>query len=82
MSQLQIRLKNCIQTILDLEVGIKQNRLEIFDADFVRLKDFLKNIDQIQLVEEDVSRLENVTSHFLTEIGRKANWTGNYKILQ
>lgn len=82
MNQLHLRLKNCIQTILDLEAGIKKNNLDIFDADFLSLRQYMENMEQIQLKEEEVIRLENATSHFLREIGRKSNWVNNYNLLQ
>lgn len=82
MDQLRLRLENCLQTILDLEPGIRKNRLAVFESDFLYLKSFLERIDRIKLLEEDVSRLENVTSCFLKEIGRKSSWISNCKMWQ
>lgn len=82
MSLLQLRLKNCIQTILDLEPGLRRNRADVFDSDFVRLRGFLKRVDKLNLAEEDVQRLENVTSVFLRELGQDDNWTRTGGLLQ
>lgn len=82
MNQLHLRLKNCLQTILDLESGIKKNNLDVFEADFISLKQYMEKIEQIQVKEEEVTRLENITSSFLREIGRKAHWVKNCNLLQ
>lgn len=82
MSLLQLRLKNCIQTILDLEPGLRQRRADIFDSDFIRLKNYLECVEKLNLAEEDVRRLEDVTSVFLTELGRGANWSSTCGLLQ
>ena len=69
MSTLQIRLKNCIQTILDLEPDM---RAEIwgrhFDEELSTLKDYLRRVDRMNLAEDDVQRLENATASFLAEL--------------
>lgn len=70
MSILQIRLKNCIQTILDLEPEMRNNGEDSFDEDFSNLKKYLCHVDEMELAEEDVLRLENVTSAFLAELKR------------
>lgn len=70
MSILQIRLKNCIQTILDLEPEIQKNGEDSFDDDFSSLKAYLEHVDNMELAEDDVQRLETVTSQFLAELGR------------
>ena len=82
MNQLHLRLRNCIQTILELEPGIKNSDLQIFDSDFLSLREFLSHIDQIQVREEEVSRLEDATAHFLREIGRGVSWAANCNLLQ
>lgn len=70
MSRLQIRLKNCIQTILELEPGMRAAGAgRNFDEDFASLKTFLTRIDNMNLAEEDVLRLEGVTGTLLAEFG-------------
>lgn len=70
MSILQIRLKNCLQTILDLEPEIQKNGEDSFDKEFSSLKTYLDHIDELELAEDDVIRLENVTSIFLQELAQ------------
>ncbi len=69
MSILRIRLKNCIQTILEFEPDMRaHNGLCSFENEFSSLKTYLRRIDQMELAEEDVLELENVTSDFLAEL--------------
>ena len=69
MSTLQIRLKNCIQTILELEPDMKAGVWgRFFDSELTSLKDYLSQVDQMDLAEEDVQRLENATATFLAEL--------------
>lgn len=82
MNQLHLRLKNCLETILDLEPGIKNNNLRIFESDFLSLREYLAHIEQIPVVEEDVERFENATARFLREISRGSHWVGNCDLLQ
>ena len=69
MSTLQIRLKNCIQTILDLEpdrrAGIGGRH---YDEELSTLKNYLQRVDRMNLAEDDVQRLENATASFLAEL--------------
>ncbi|MBD5538765.1 MAG: hypothetical protein HDQ94_02025 [Desulfovibrio sp.] len=75
MSRLQIRLKNCIQTILELEPGMRAAGAgPSFDEDFASLKTFLSRIDSMNLAEEDVRRLEGVTGTLLAELGLSRRW--------
>lgn len=39
-----------------------------FDEDFHNLKTYLRRVDEMDLVEDDVQRLEKVTSVFLAEL--------------
>lgn len=82
MNQLHLRLKNCLETILDLEPGIKQNNLRIFESDFLSLRQYLDHIEQIPVAEEDVARFESATARFLKEISRGTQWLGNCDLLQ
>ena len=69
MSTLQIRLKNCIQTILDLEPDMRAGIWgRYFDEELSTLKDYLQRVDRMNLAEDDVQRLENATASFLAEL--------------
>ena len=69
MSTLQIRLKNCIQTILDLEPDMRAAIWgRHFDEELSTLKDYLQRVDRMNLAEDDVQRLENATASFLAEL--------------
>jgi hypothetical protein len=82
---LQSRLLNCLETILELE-----GSLEGFDFDtvlgdeFEQLRSFMENIDDVELDENDVLRIEKATVRFLEElretIGRALN--NNSRTLQ
>ena len=39
-----------------------------FDSELNSLKDYLSQVDQMDLAEEDVQRLENATATFLAEL--------------
>ncbi|MGL4722051.1 MAG: hypothetical protein ACRCV3_01985 [Desulfovibrionaceae bacterium] len=65
---LKCRLKECLQTIIDLEVEIERIELETsFLKELNLLKNFVKKIDTVNLSEEEVLRIESVTEHFLRE---------------
>ena len=84
MSTLQVRLKNCIQPILELEPDMKAGVWgRYFDMELSSLKDYLSQVDQMDLAEEDVKRLENATATFLSELklSRKKS-TGKKRLLQ
>lgn len=68
-SHLYIRLKNCLQTILELETDMAslQMRNE-FQAELETLKEYLNRIENISLAEDDVLRLERATANFLEEL--------------
>ena len=72
MSVLHIRLKNCIQTILEMEPTMLKNGESSFNEDFCRLKSFLGHIEEMDLAEADVLRLESAASSFLRELGRSS----------
>lgn len=84
MSRLQIRLKNCIQTILELEPGMRATGASRnFEEDFASLKTFLSRIDSMNLAEEDVLRLEGVTDTLLAEFRLSPHWNAqNPRLLQ
>ncbi|MGE9986518.1 hypothetical protein [Desulfovibrio sp. SGI.169] len=69
MSTLQIRLKNCIQTILELEPDMRAGIWgRHFDEELSTLKGYLQQVDHMHLAEDDVQRLENATASFLAEL--------------
>lgn len=67
MSALQLRIKNCLQTILDVQPSLRNIYRNNFAEDFKAIKAWLPRIDSMDLKEEDVVRLENVTTEFLRE---------------
>lgn len=64
-----VRITNCLQTILDLESQLEQleNGHSLLD-EFTVLKSFLERIDEVELSESDVERIETATSNFLREL--------------
>lgn len=82
MSNLQIRLKNCLQTILELEPGMHENGEDSFDMEFSSIKSFLDHIDQMELLEEEVQWMENVTVIVLSELAHCNPLTMTHRLLQ
>ena len=71
MSTLQLRLKNCLQTILELEPDLRSGRWgRCFDAELRTLRQYLRQVDQMDLAEDDVRRLETATTTLLAELRR------------
>ena len=71
MSTLQLRLKNCLQTILELEPDMRSGRWgRSFDAELRTLRQYLRQVDQMDLAEDDVRRLETATTTLLAELRR------------
>lgn len=65
MGKLQIRLKSCLQTIIDLQPAIQKGYGEEFAEDFSRLQIWLGRVESMELGEEDVQRLEELTCELL-----------------
>ncbi len=68
-SILAARIMNCLQTILELEPMLR--RLEsgkALLADFDTLRSFMDGMDDVQLEETDVARIEAATETFLQEL--------------
>ncbi len=66
---LQLRLKNCIQTVLELEPDMEKLALcDAFKEDMHFLKGCLNDIDRMSLSEQEVQRLEKATARFLREL--------------
>ncbi|SOB57818.1 conserved protein of unknown function [Pseudodesulfovibrio profundus] len=64
-----VRITNCLQTILELEPQLE--RLEHGNSlldEFAVLKSFLQKIDEVDLSEADVQRIESATANFLKEL--------------
>lgn len=69
MTALQIRLRHCIQTILELEPELRENVVgTYFEAEFSTLKRCLRRVEALPLGEDDVQRLEAATAGFLAEL--------------
>ncbi len=69
MINLQFRLKNCLQTILELEPDIERLELgHVLLKEYSVLRSFIEKLDQVVLEEEDVCRIERATANFLEEL--------------
>ena len=69
LRHLQSRLKNCLQTILDLEPELERLELgHVLLKEYGVLKSFIQKVDNVSLLEEDVARIENATESFLEEL--------------
>ncbi len=84
---LHLRLKNCLQTILDIESDSGLSPLYgSLKAEMDTLKKFLLEIENMDLSEDDVTRLEDATTQFLQElylpVGNEVNPSIKNKILQ
>ncbi len=68
-SVLHNRLRNCLQTILDLEAEIRLAPLgDALLSEFVTLKEVMGRLNDITINEHDVERIEEATSRFLFEL--------------
>lgn len=72
---LRSRLKNCIETILDLEPALGEFEVgKEFLAEFSKLKNFMQRLNSVfgssdEFIEEnDVKRIEAATANFLEEL--------------
>lgn len=68
MSILQMRIKTCLQTLLDLQPAMRRIYQRNMAEDFSQLRAWLERVEQMPLAEEDVARIENITSELLKEI--------------
>ena len=69
--ELQSRLKNCLQTILEFEADIETLPTgEDLLKEFTHLKNFLARLNQLAPMEEDVRRIERTTVILLRELER------------
>lgn len=68
-SLLKMRLRSCLQTILELEPCLAQiDAGPQMHKEFEALKRFLQDLDQLNLTEADVLRVESSTNTFLEEL--------------
>ena len=69
--ELQNRLRNCLQTILEFEADIEALPTgEALLKEFAHLKNFLAQLNQLAPIKEDVLRIERTTTIFLRELER------------
>lgn len=67
--RLHSRLRNCLQTILDLEPDLERLQItQVLSNEFTTLKDICERLETISIQEDDVQRIENATAHFLAEL--------------
>lgn len=67
--ELQMRLKNCLQTILELEPDLEKLDLgHVLLKEYSLLRSFIEKLDDVNLFEEDVNRIEQATANFLDEL--------------
>lgn len=68
-SHLRLRLKNCLQTILELKGDIDALPFgHVFMADIDNLESFLDKLANIVVSEQEVQRVELATARFLDEL--------------
>ncbi len=66
---LSARISNCLQTILDLEPDIERLKMgHVLVREFEVLKSFLAGLEQLEVDEGDVERIESATRSFLREL--------------
>jgi hypothetical protein len=66
---LQHRLLNCLQTIIDLEEELGSRDVDInLSQELGTLKRVMLHIDQLEISEIDVQRVEQATTRFLEEL--------------
>jgi hypothetical protein len=66
---LQHRLLNCLQTIIDLEEELGARDVDInLSQELGTLKRVMLHIDQLEISEIDVQRVEQATTRFLEEL--------------
>lgn len=69
LSELHLRLKNCLDTILELEPDLEKLELgRALAEEYSLLKNFVEKLSEVLLEEDDVSRIECATENFLKEL--------------
>lgn len=67
--QLYLRLRSCLQAILEFESELKNTRVaEPLLAEFSVLKEIYNRLESLLIQEDDVKRIEDATAHFLKEL--------------
>lgn len=63
---LQIRLKSCLQTILELEPALEQLTVRHeMEGELAKLKTFMQRVERMDLSEDAVRHIEEATMAFL-----------------
>ena len=72
---LQIRLRNCLQTILEFESDLESlHKGEALLRDFSRLRELMVQLDnELMPTENDVRRVERATAALLHELEQPLN---------
>ena len=66
---LAARIENCLHTILELEPDLERLQFgHYLLRDFNILKMFLSHVEEIEVQEQDVVRIEAATENFLKEL--------------
>ncbi len=66
---LNYRLRNCLTTILELEVTLEKTHLgSALQSEFTVLKEVMQRLDNLAVEEKDVCRIEAATGRFLAEL--------------
>jgi len=66
---LAARIENCLHTILELEPDLERLQFgHYLLRDFKILKMFLSHVEEIEVQEQDVVRIEAATENFLKEL--------------
>lgn len=69
MSALRLRVKNCLQTIVDLAPELRASRYgALFAPNLRQLRAWLGRVDHMALDEASVSRLERAVEALLAEV--------------
>lgn len=68
MNILRIRLRTCLQTILELQSAMRKIYRTNLAEDLCNLQKYIDLIDGMNLEEEDVVRLESLTAAFIREV--------------
>lgn len=69
MTPLNSRLRNCLQTILELEGALDRTHLgPALQNEFSVLKEVVQKLDNVIVEENDVCRIEAATGRFLSEL--------------
>lgn len=66
---LSSRLRNCLQTILELEESLADTHLgPLLSEEFLMLKHVTRRLSGVHIEEADVRRIEAATDKFLAEL--------------